>query len=291
MPTLAILTHELSGLVSSWLVRLWLIAAAVATFFVVAGNWTKTESAPLIAIVLATYLVFPWFLVVIALGISPVTGSRLDALADGILSRPVTRWQYLVASWLARVVVVVGVFLAVTLPAILLVVFAKRPTPADGVTCYGVIASLFVVSLVLTFLVTLAFCAGTLLRSALLAAVVLVFVWCPVNMVLHTFSLEEFSPLSLTQALPQLLRTAWRPDEATGESRTNPEDIAALMRETNRFLSVLSGTATPESEPKGSFFERGLYEDLSVLRVTLGYGVPTLVALGLSLLLFNWRDL
>ena len=61
-------------------------------------------------------------------------------------------------------------------------------------TCYGVVASLIVVSLVLTFLVTLAFFAGTLLRNALLAAVLLVFVWFPVNLVLHTFSLEEFSP-------------------------------------------------------------------------------------------------
>lgn len=291
MPTLAILTHELSELVSSWLVRLWLIAAVVTTFLVVGGNWTLMESAPLIASVLLTYLVFPWFFVVIVLGISPVTGSRLEALADGILSRPVTRYEYLFASWLARVLVVLAVFLAATLPAILLVVFAKRPVAADGVTCYGVIASLLVVSVVLTFLVTLAFCAGTLLRNALLATVLLVFVWYPANLVLHTFSLEEFSPISLSQALPTLLRTAWSTDDATIESGTNPEDIAALMRQTNQFLSVLSGTATPASEPEGSFFEQGRYEDFSVGRVLLGYGLPTLAALGLSILLFSWRDL
>jgi hypothetical protein len=277
MPTLAILTHELSGLVSSWLVRLWLIAAAIGTFFVVGGNWTRMESAPLIASVLFSYLVFPWFLVVIVLGISPVTGSRLDALADGILSRPVTRPEYL--------------FLAVTLPAVLLVVFAKRPVAADGVTFYGVVTSLIVVSLVLTFLVTLAFFVGTLLRNALLATVLLVFVWFPVNLMLNTFSLEEFSPISLCQALPTLLRTTWSADDSTTESGPNPQDIAALMRQTNRFLSVLSGSATPESEPKGSFFERGSYEDFSVLRVLLGYGLPTLVAFGLSVLFFCWRDL
>ena len=49
MPTLAILTHELSGLATSWLVRLWLVAAAMGTFLVVAGNWSRMESAPLIA--------------------------------------------------------------------------------------------------------------------------------------------------------------------------------------------------------------------------------------------------
>jgi ABC-type transport system involved in multi-copper enzyme maturation permease subunit len=212
-------------------------------------------------------------------------------LADGILSRPVTRYEYLFASWLARVLVVLGVFLAVTLPAILLIAFARRPVADDGVTCYGVVAALYVVSLVLTFLVTLAFFAGTLLRNALLAAVLLVFVWFPVNLVLRTFSLEEFSTISLSQALPTLLRTPWKTADSAVESGTNPEDIAALMRQTNQFLSVLSGTTTPASEPKGSFFEQGNYRDFSVLRVSLGYGLPMLVALGLSLLFFSWRDL
>ncbi|MHB8973852.1 MAG: ABC transporter permease [Pirellulaceae bacterium] len=291
MPTLAILTHELSGLVTSWLVRLWLVAAAMGTFLVVAGSWPRMESAPLIASVLFSFLVFPWFLVVIVLGISPVTGSRLDALADGILSRPVTRHEYLFAALLARVLVVLAVFFLVTLPAIVLIVFAKRPVPADGVTLYGVVTALIIVSLVLTFLVTLAFCAGTLLRNALLAAVVLIFVWFPVNLVLHTFSLEEFSPISLSQALPTLLRTAWSQDAASPEPGLSPTDLAAMARQTNQFLSVLSGGTTLASQPEGSFFEKGDYKDFSVWRVLLGYGLPTLLAFGLSVLLFCRRDL
>ncbi len=149
MPTLAILTHELNVLTTSWLVRLWLVAAVVGTFLVVAGNWASMQSAPAVASVMFSFLVFPWFLVVIVLGISPVTGTRLDALADGILSRPVTRHEYLFAALLARILVVLGVFLVVTLPAVVLIVFAKRPVPADGVTFYGVASALVIVSLVL----------------------------------------------------------------------------------------------------------------------------------------------
>ena len=108
-------------------------------------------------------------------------------MADGILSRPVTRYEYLLASWGARVVVVLAVYGAVVVPAIAIVASAKRPLPDDGVTLYGVLASLYVVALVLTFLVTLSFLAGTLLRKSLLAAVVLIFLWFPINLVLHTF--------------------------------------------------------------------------------------------------------
>ena len=291
MPTLAILTHELRGLASSWLVRLWLLATALVTFFAVAGNWTRMESAPLIASMLFSYLVFPWFLVVIVLGIGPVTGSRLDALADGILSRPVTRYEYLLASWGARVVTVLSAFLVVTVPAILVIVLAKRPVPDDRVTFYGIVASLAVVSLVLTFLVTLAFFAGTLLRTSLLAAVVLVFVWFPINLVLHTFSLEEFSPISLSQAVPTLLRTPWNDGVSKAEDTLSATDIQALSRQANQFLNVLSGGTTPATNPEGSFFERGSYEDFSLWRVVAGYGLPTLLAFGLTVLLFCWRDL
>jgi hypothetical protein len=62
-------------------------------------------------VLLFPYLVFPWFLVVMVLGISPVTGSRLDSLSDGILSRPITRYEYLLAAWAARVTAVLAVYL------------------------------------------------------------------------------------------------------------------------------------------------------------------------------------
>ena len=207
MPSLAIFSDEWRGLFASWLVRLWLAATVVLTLLSLAGNWAQLRTAPFIASLLFPYLVFPWFLVIMVLGISPVTGARLDALADGILSRPVTRYEYLWASWLARVVVVLAVYAVVSVPAVVVLRLAKRPVAADGVTWYGVIAALTVVGLVLTFLVSIAFLVGTLLRRPMLAAVVLIFVWFPINLVLHTFSLEEFSPISLSQALPTLLRT------------------------------------------------------------------------------------
>lgn len=291
MPLLAILAHELRILWASWLVRLWLVAAALTTFITIAPNWDRMPSAPLIASLLFPYLVFPWFVVVFMLGISPVTGARLESLADGVLSRPVTRHEYLLACWTARVIVVLGVYLVVTVPAAVIVATAKRAGAADPVTWYGVIASLAVVGLVLMLLVSLAFFAGSLLRKPLLAVVVLVFVWFPINAVLATFSLEQFSPISLNQSLPTLLRTPWRASDENKQEAVSAEDLRALSRQANRFLSVLSG-GTPQAEPKSpKFFARNDYQDFSLPRVVLGYGIPTLVALLLTLILFTRRDL
>ena len=83
-------------------------------------------------------------------------------------------------------------------------------------TVYGIIASLAVVGLVLTFLVSLAYLLGTLFRRPLLAIVVVLFIWYPSNLILSTFSLEAFSTLSLSQALPKLFRTPWRAETDAG---------------------------------------------------------------------------
>jgi ABC-type transport system involved in multi-copper enzyme maturation permease subunit len=189
MPYLAILQHDLMTLRASRLVRLWFGATVVLTLLLMAANWTRFQSAPLIASLLFPYLVFPWFFVVVALGVSPVSGSQTDVVADGILSRPVSRSAYLLATWSARVVLIWGVYLVVIVPAVIVVTLAKRPVPDDTVTIYGIVSAMSVVGLVLTFLTSLAFLAGTLLRGPLLALVVLVFLWYPVGLILSVFSL------------------------------------------------------------------------------------------------------
>jgi len=292
-PLMAILRHELRTLWASWLVRLWLIGTIVLTLLLLAAGWPNAQTALLIPTLLTPYLVFPWGLVVMILGVNPVTGSRLEALADGILSRPITRYEYLFASWAARVLVVLGVFLVVIVPVVCLIVFAERPVPDDTVTLYGVFSTLGVVGLVLTFFVSLGFATGTVLRRPLLSAVILVFVWFLSNLVLDTFSLEEFSTISLNRALPTLLRTSLSAEEEEGpEDTVNLEDAEAVARQAARAISILSGGSGQAAAPaEKGFYQQRTYEDFSLLRVILGYGLLTLSAIGLATAFFCWRDL
>jgi ABC-type transport system involved in multi-copper enzyme maturation permease subunit len=287
MPFMAILRHELRSLWSSWLVRLWLIGTALLALFMLGVGWeTPLLTSRLIATLLSPYLIFPWAVVVMILGISPITGSRLEALADGILSRPITRFGYLLASWAARVVMVLAVFLVVMVPIVCLAVFAEREAD-DGVTLYGVIGSLGLVGLVLTFFVSLGFMTGTVLRRPLLAAVLLVFVWLMGSLILLQFSLEEFSTISLDQALPTLLVTPWGDpdvDEEDADKKLDAKpDVDQLTEEVRKWI------AGPK-EPPG-FYERGDYGDFSLNRVALAYGLSALAAIGLAILCFYWRDL
>ncbi len=294
MPYLAILGHDLRTLWASRLVRLWLGATALLTLLLTGSNWANFQDGTLIASLLFPYLVFPWFLVVVVLGVTPVSGAQTETLADGILSRPVSRLEYLLATWSARVVLVLGVYLVVTVPAIVLIMLAKRPPElADTVTVYGIVTSLAVVGLVLTFLVSLGFLTGTLLRKPLLAVVVLIFIWYPIGLILSIFSLEEFSPISLNRAISTQLRQPWRQIDDEAMAKVNPEDAYAFTDQMSNFFNVLSGTST-QSEPKAAkpeFFEGQKFDDFSLLRVSLGYGLPTLASVFLAALCFYWRDL
>ena len=273
--------------------RLWLVGTVLLTLVLLASSWPNPQlrTAPMIAVLLFPYLVLPWSLVVMVLSVSPLSGQRAESVSDSILSRPVARYEYLLASWLARVLLVWGVFLAVVVPALLVAILAKRPAgvPADTVTVYGTFAALGVVGLVLTFLVSLGFLLATLLRNQLLALVVLVFLWFPVNQVLHTFSLEELSPISLTQALPTLLRQPWN-DTADAPAQT-PLDFSALPADGSGVLGFLWPNS-PAPASRDSFFDRAdAFDDFSLTSVVLGYGVPTLLAISLATLCFCRRDL
>lgn len=291
MPAMAIFRHDLRSLVRSWLVVLWLAGSFLLTTFAGLANWSQFQTAPLIASLLFPYLVFPWFLVVMALGVSPVSGSRADSLADGFLSRPIARYEYLLGSWAARVMTVLGVYLVVMVPWIALIALAERPMVRDdSVTVYGIVAALGVVGLVLSFQVSLAFLMATLLRKPLFAVVVLLVVWYPINATLSVFSLEEFSPISLSQALPTLLRQPWRATEDNDEVAGDLE-LETLTPDAAQFINLLSGVPQKRVESEQPFFQSDQFDDFSLVRVILGYGIPTLLAVGLATLCFCWRDL
>jgi ABC-type transport system involved in multi-copper enzyme maturation permease subunit len=290
MPFMAILQHDMKNLWASRLVRLWLGATALLTLVLVGSNWSKFQDGTLIALILFPYLVFPWFFIVVVLGITPVSESRTETLADGILSRPVSRFEYLLATWLARVLLVLGIFWVVIIPAIILVMLAKRPMPDDTVTVYGIITSLGVVGLVLTFLVSLGFLAGTLLRKPLLAVVVLIFIWYPIGLILSVFSLEELSPISLNRAMSTQLRRPLRQTNAK-VSDASAKDAAVFTDQVSNFFSVFSGVKSKSEVSKPDFFEGQKFDDFSLFRVILGYGLPTLAAVILASLCFYWRDI
>jgi hypothetical protein len=120
----------------------------------------------------------------------------------------------------------------------------------------------------------------------LLAVVVLVFVWYPVNLVLSVFSLEEFSPISLSQAIPVQLQVEPVGTDPDPDGAVNSEGIEAVTD-----MPSDSGDTLPTPKPDSGYFETDKFEDFSLLRVTLGYALPSLAVVALAIFCFYWRDL
>ncbi len=284
-PAAAILRHDLGVMASSWLVRSWLAASALAVLLLTAAQWSQVPTARLVALGFMPYLIFPWFLPVIMLGVGAVSGAQAESLSDSILSRPITRYEYLLAAWAARVAAVLGVFLAVMVPAVLLIALADRPVLDEEITVYGSVAATCLVGLVLVFLVSLSMLLGVVFRRSLVAVLLLTVLWPLSGLILGTYELEEFSPISLNQAMPTLLREPW--PWAKPEKEEEASDFSGV----SDFFRVF-GQATRETpKPNAGFFDEGDYEDVSLLRVALGYGIPTLLCVGLATALFSVRDL
>ena len=271
------------------MVRLWLVASALLTLILLLLFWETMGSAKLVGALVVPYLVFPWFLVVMVLGVEPMAGGRVEALIDGILSRPVTRQEYFLAAWAARVTVVVGSYLLVIVPAVTLIALANRRAPVENVGFYGIVASLAVVALVLTFQVSLAFLVGTVLRRPLLAIVVLLFVWYPVNGLLSTFNLQSLSPIVLNKAIPTLAQQTWRKSDRVAVT-TIDLGLLSLVPSGDSFANAFGPREGGQKPAKSEFFGQK-FDDFSLLRVLLGYGLPTLAAVGLATLSFSMRDL
>ncbi len=295
MPIAAVFQYEMQSLLKSWLVRLWLVAALLMALIIVMAGWAVLTDAILISVTLATFLVFPWFLVIIVLGVSASTAGRLDSAADGILSRPIKRWEFLTGIWAARVLTVWAVSAAVLVPAVIVIVAGDRPKVAETqpVTLFGMLAALAIILVVLAFLVSVGVLLGTLFKNAWLAMVVLLFVWYPINAILTTFHLAEFSPVSLDQAMPTILQKTWPSRDQESEQESAGPIQAELQRQAEEFIRNLTGTShrEPQSREPEFFRNADRYADVSVVKVIASYGGLTLLLWGATMLVFYFRDL
>ncbi len=166
---IALLRYDVGQLARSWLVRLWVALLVVPALFVVvvAANEDEKASETLAAYIAAVLV--PLSALVVAIVSSAAVSAESSVAADSILSRSVTRSEYIAAKVTSRLGMTVLVFAAVAIPfAYLIVRYSKDVDTSVG----GVVAGLLMVGTGLVFLAALGIALSTLLRNALLAALI-----------------------------------------------------------------------------------------------------------------------
>ncbi|PKN81883.1 MAG: hypothetical protein CVU47_05060 [Chloroflexi bacterium HGW-Chloroflexi-9] len=199
---LAILRYDLGQLVRSWITRIWLpLLVAPALFLVVvAANEAELASETLGAYVAA--VVIPISGLAIAVLTAGAISGEASVIADGILSRSVTRTEFVWAKVVARLGFALAVYFAVMLPFVYLIVRYASPDTTYG----GLVVGVTMVALILTFLGALGLTLSSLMSNVLLAVLTLLLVVVISGVVLQFLGLQWMSTTSVLARLPQTFR-------------------------------------------------------------------------------------
>lgn len=199
---LAILRYDVGQLAHSWVVRIWVALLVVPAIFlvVVAGSEDELASETLY-IYMAAVLAPLSALAVSVIAVGAVSGENA-VLADSILSRSVTRTEYISAKIVARIGTTMAIYLAVVLPfAYFTARYAVRDTSIGGVTI-----GLLMVAVMLVFLAALGIALSTVARNVLLAVLALLLVVIFSGVALQFLGLSWLSTTAVITALPETFR-------------------------------------------------------------------------------------
>lgn len=199
---LAILHYDLSQLTHSWLVRIWVALLVVPAFFLVAVAANEQELASeTMAAYIAAVLAPLSGLAVAILSAAAISGES-GVVADSILSRSVTRTEYMAAKIISRLGFTAAIYVLVTVP------FAYLVTryASDDATVSGVIAGLMMVGVLLIFLAALGITMSTLLTNVLLAVLTVLVTIVLSGAVLQFLGLDWMSTTAVVEGLPETFR-------------------------------------------------------------------------------------
>ncbi len=199
MPFLALLEADLIGMVRSWVVRIWLLLMAFQSVLTIAEALNEGTPAIAIANLLGTFLVI-WSTVVIVIS-SGAVSSEAGVVADSILSKAVTRYEYILAKMSARLVTVLGIYLAVVLPPILIIL----QNTEEDLSRAGIAWSVVIVGTFLVLLTNLAVTCSTIFNRTLVAMVVVWVIWYMSGFLLSLLGGDYLSPAYIIDNLPLVL--------------------------------------------------------------------------------------
>lgn len=174
LPYWAVFQADVRQTASGWVYRFWVlasIAAAVGYLLYRVGVYREAgiiqQASNLISDLLRwTVLASPTLIVVLTAGC--ISGER-GTLADSVLSRGISRYQYYLAKWHARLALVLGTFLFMGLVAILGGNFLLH----EDLSLMGSLVALLKVAALLTAIITCGVTVSALSSSTILGIMVL----------------------------------------------------------------------------------------------------------------------
>jgi ABC-2 type transport system permease protein len=177
LPYWAVLQTDLRQTLRSWVYRLWVLMTVVAAggFLLYRVGLHKEagifQSAAAQCGDLFRLVVVGSLALVVVLAVSAVSAER-GTVADSVLSRGISRHQYFLAKWHARLVVVVATFAVLAAAVLVAGYFLFRDDAESDLTLVGGLAAVLAVSAILAVIVSWGVVIGALTNGTVLGITV-----------------------------------------------------------------------------------------------------------------------
>jgi ABC-2 type transport system permease protein len=208
LPYAAVFSADMRQVLRSWIYRLWafLSVAAVAGYLLYRFGAKNVggivQPAPELIHDLITWIIWGSVTLIIVLTAGAISGES-DTFGDAVLCRGISRRQYFLGKWHARLVVVLGTYMTLTCLTLLAAVLLLH---SETLSVSGCFAAMIVVASLLVMIVTCSVTASALSNTTIVAITVVWMALYGVGFLLSLLPGEYPSPDRALQSLPHILR-------------------------------------------------------------------------------------
>lgn len=202
-PFWAIMQTDLENLLKNKITYIWLIIAIFIQIIriLMLNPFMRIGGAPLIITNGLSDFIYLWSMIIIGVSASAIS-SETGELADSIMSKAVTRFNYVLAKFSSRIIYV-------------LITYAVITTALTGVTLrinnsgyetYGLISAILYVALALIMLTTVGVSLSIVIPNKIVSIIVLLVLWHSMNIFLPILDLTFLAPTTIIDQLPDIIQ-------------------------------------------------------------------------------------
>lgn len=207
LPYIAVFQSDIRQTQRSWVYRIWVfgsVLCAIGYMLYHVGVYQKAGMVLLASNVISDLLL--WIVLgsvtlIVVLTASCISGER-DTVADSVLSRGISRYQYFLAKWHARLVTVIGTFFAMAVAALLGSYFFLQ----EDLSFAGAGVALLTVGVLFMAVTTFGVAFSAVSNSPMMSITLLWIILCGLGFVLSFLPPRYPSPYRILIHLPHILR-------------------------------------------------------------------------------------
>jgi ABC-2 type transport system permease protein len=208
LPYWAVLQADLKQTLNSWIYRVWvLVSLGAAIGYLLYRFGAKqvggfVQPAPDMISDLMNWVAFGSVTLVIVLTAGAICSER-GTMADSVLSRGISRYQYFLGKWHARLAVVLGTFFIIAVLALIGSFFMLH---SEGLTLLGSAIALATVASLLVMVITCGVSVSAVSNNTVVSIAVVWMVLYSAGFALSLLPESYPSPDRALQALPRVLK-------------------------------------------------------------------------------------